>query len=137
MTIKCNPEAAPRPKFVWKKDNLVIGSGGRRRILENGNLIISPVSRDDEGVYTCTASNDYGMDESRGLLIVLRNPRLTRMLPPLLYRSVLDNFTLVCQAYTDELLDTAYIWTHNGIRVKDRDPKNTRVVSFHSLNIYG
>lgn len=72
MTIKCNPEAAPRPKFVWKKDNLVIGSGGRRRILENGNLIISPVSRDDEGVYTCTASNDYGMDESRGLLIVLR-----------------------------------------------------------------
>lgn len=71
MTIICNPEAAPRPRFTWKKDHLVIGSGGRRRILENGNLIISPVSRDDEGVYTCTATNDYGTDESRGRLIVL------------------------------------------------------------------
>lgn len=71
-TIVCNPEAAPRPSFVWKKDGNVIGSGGRRRILLTGNLIISPVSRDDEGMYTCIASNQYGSDESRGRLIVLR-----------------------------------------------------------------
>lgn len=25
VTIICSPEAAPRPKFTWKKDNLVIG----------------------------------------------------------------------------------------------------------------
>jgi hypothetical protein len=25
ITIMCNPEAAPRPKFVWKKDDIVIG----------------------------------------------------------------------------------------------------------------
>jgi hypothetical protein len=25
ITITCNPEAAPRPKFVWKKDGNVIG----------------------------------------------------------------------------------------------------------------
>lgn len=25
VTIKCNPEAAPRPKFTWKKDGNVIG----------------------------------------------------------------------------------------------------------------
>jgi hypothetical protein len=25
VTIKCNPEAAPRPRFVWKKDGNVIG----------------------------------------------------------------------------------------------------------------
>jgi hypothetical protein len=25
ITIICNPEAAPRPKFVWKKDGNVIG----------------------------------------------------------------------------------------------------------------
>lgn len=48
------------------------GSGGRRRILESGNLIISPVSRDDEGIYTCIAQNQYGSDESQGRLIVLR-----------------------------------------------------------------
>lgn len=72
VTIVCKPEAAPRPKFVWKKDGNVIGSGGRRRILETGNLIVSPVSRDDEGTYVCTATNQYGSDETRGRLIVLR-----------------------------------------------------------------
>lgn len=71
MTIKCNPEAAPRPKFVWKKDGNVIGAGGHRRIYDNGNLFISPVSRDDEGIYTCTASNELGLDESKGRLLVL------------------------------------------------------------------
>ena len=50
----------------------ILGGGGRRKILENGNLIISPVSRDDAGLYTCTAQNSYGTDSSRGRLIVLR-----------------------------------------------------------------
>lgn len=72
VTIRCNPEAAPKPKYVWKKNGNVLGSGGHRRILDNGNLIISPVSRDDEGLYTCTASNELGMDESHGRLIILR-----------------------------------------------------------------
>lgn len=72
VSIKCNPEAAPRPRFIWKKDGNEIASGGHRRIFKNGNLFISPVSRDDEGVYTCTASNELGVAESRGRLIVLR-----------------------------------------------------------------
>lgn len=71
-TIVCNPEAAPRPKFQWKKDGNVIGAGGHRRILPTGTLIISPTSRDDEGIYTCVATNTYGSDESRSRLIVLR-----------------------------------------------------------------
>lgn len=72
VTIKCNPEAAPKPIFIWKKNGNELGSGGHRRILNNGNLIISPVSRDDEGLYTCVASNKLGVDESFGRLIVLR-----------------------------------------------------------------
>lgn len=71
VTILCNPEAAPRPKFIWKKDGNVIGTGGRRTILDTGTLTIRPVSRDDEGTYVCSASNQYGSDESRGRLIVL------------------------------------------------------------------
>ena len=49
MTIACNPEAAPRPKIIWKKDGFTIGSGGRRVVLPSGHLHIHPVSRDDEG----------------------------------------------------------------------------------------
>lgn len=25
VVIKCNPEAAPKPQFVWKKDGNVLG----------------------------------------------------------------------------------------------------------------
>lgn len=75
-TIVCDPEAAPQPAFQWKKDGIIIGSGGHRRILPNGNLLISPTSRDDEGVYTCIASNAYGTAESHARLIVLQELRL-------------------------------------------------------------
>jgi hypothetical protein len=71
-TIVCDPEAAPRPKFQWKKDGNMIGAGGHRKILPTGTLVISPTSRDDEGVYTCMATNAYGTDESKARLIVLR-----------------------------------------------------------------
>ncbi|XP_044742029.1 contactin, partial [Chrysoperla carnea] len=125
VTIKCNPEAAPKPKFVWKKDNNVIGSGGRRIILPNGNLVIRPVSRDDAGIYTCSASNVYGVGESRGRLIVLHSPRLVESLQPQIQMSVRNNLALRCQADTENLLDVAYIWKHNGIRIRDVDVYNS------------
>lgn len=139
VTIVCNPEAAPRPRFIWKKDGNVIGPGGHRRILDNGNLIISPVSRDDEGVYTCQATNELGMDESRGLLIVLRTPRLIQYLPPQVVTDVGGTFSLHCQAEMEERLDIAYIWNHNGMRIRDIDVQssNYRInIAAGYLNIF-
>ncbi|KAL1110582.1 hypothetical protein AAG570_008110 [Ranatra chinensis] len=136
VTINCNPEAAPQPKFMWKKDNILIGSGGRRRILDNGNLVISPVSRDDEGIYTCNAQNMYGSDESKGKLIVLR-PSLVENLPARIVTSVGKNVFLQCKANSEELLDTAYIWTHNGLRLKSGDHHDTKIkVDGGNLAIY-
>ncbi|XP_031782439.1 contactin [Nasonia vitripennis] len=123
VTLICNPEAAPRPKFTWKKDGNVLGSGGRRRITDTGSLIISPVSRDDEGTYVCQVSNEYGNDESRGRLIVLNGPVLIESLPPTIRTAVNLNQTLRCMAYTDEMLDVAYIWMHNDMRIRDKDLK--------------
>lgn len=51
---------------------IFLGSGGRRRILDNGNLVIYPVGRDDEGLYVCIAENVHGIEESHGRLIVMR-----------------------------------------------------------------
>jgi hypothetical protein len=44
--------------------------------------------------------------------------------------SVEDDITLRCQAESEEILDVAYIWTHNGLRIRDTDLIHTRVVSF-------
>ncbi|KAK0161854.1 hypothetical protein PV327_008261 [Microctonus hyperodae] len=121
VTLTCNPEAAPKPTFVWKKDGNVLGSGGRRHILENGNLVISPVSRDDEGMYVCVATNTYGNDETRGRLLVLRGPNFIEQLPPRISTEIMNNQTLRCQADTDSMLDVAYMWSHNGILIRDQD----------------
>lgn len=130
VTIVCNPEAAPRPSFEWRKDGLVIGRGGRRRITRNGNLIIEPVSREDEGNYTCTAQNMYGEDSSTGRLIVLRKPEFYRSPPELITSSKGENITMECEAYTDILLDTAYIWRHNGLRIEVDDTAFLRNLAY-------
>ena len=43
--------------------------------------------------------------------------------------AVHDNVRLECHAVSEELLDLAYIWTHNGLRIRDTDPIRSRVVS--------
>lgn len=127
VTLFCKPEAAPRPKYTWKKDGTVLGSTGRRRVLDNGNLFISPVSRDDDGLYTCTASNMYGSDESSGRLIVLRGPSLVETMEPRIITAVRRDVVLHCQAASEEILDLAYIWTHNGLRISNSENRNTHI----------
>ncbi|XP_037953101.1 contactin-like [Teleopsis dalmanni] len=127
-TIVCNPEAAPRPKFVWKKDGQVIGSGGHRRILPSGTLIISPTSRDDEGTYTCVASNQAGFDESRARLIVLQEIRFIQTPPLRIVTKEHDLIYLQCEASYDELLDIAYVWKRNGEVLKNNHDGTERII---------
>lgn len=141
-SIECKPEAAPQPKIVWKKDGNIIGSGGHRRILPSGTLIISPTSRDDEGLYTCVASNSQGVAESRARLIVLQELRFTEQLPPKLIKQVNDMLYLRCDVSYDEILDIAFLWAHND-RIINNDSKEDRMqndakyrVGYNSLEVY-
>ncbi|XP_017081684.1 contactin [Drosophila eugracilis] len=127
-TIVCNPEAAPRPKFQWKKDGQVIGSGGHRRILPSGTLTIAPTSRDDEGVYTCIASNQAGTDESHARVIVLQEIRFIETPPQRIVSREHDLIFLHCEAAFDELLDIAYVWKHNGETLKNNHDGTGRIV---------
>ncbi|KRT79851.1 Fibronectin domain-containing protein [Oryctes borbonicus] len=123
VTINCNPEAAPKPQYIWKKEGHVIDSGGPRRIFSNGSLYIRQVSRDDAGFYTCAATNELGFDESTGRLVVLRGPNFIEMLRPRIVTAIGRHFELRCEASIDQyaLLDIAYIWKHNGIPIEDAD----------------
>ncbi|CAL4227279.1 unnamed protein product, partial [Meganyctiphanes norvegica] len=96
----------------------MVCTGGRRHLLRNGNLVITPVSRDDDGVYTCTAKNIYGEDSSSGRLIVLREPEFYKSPPDVIREAVGRSITMECEAYTDEILDTTYMWRHNDMRIE-------------------
>ncbi|XP_055631251.1 contactin isoform X2 [Toxorhynchites rutilus septentrionalis] len=139
-TIECEPEAAPRPKIVWKKDGNVVGSGGHRRIMPTGTLYISSTSRDDEGVYTCVASNSQGVEESKSRLIVLQELRFIEQLPPKVIKQINEMLYLKCDVSYDELLDVAFLWAQNG-RIIDAnndlqsvDPRI--VVNYNSLEVH-
>ncbi|EDW95649.1 contactin [Drosophila yakuba] len=127
-TIVCDPEAAPRPKFQWKKDGQVIGSGGHRRILPSGTLTIAPTSRDDEGIYTCIASNQAGTDESHARVIVLQEIRFIETPPQRIVSKEHDLIFLHCEAAFDELLDIAYVWKHNGEILKNNHDGTGRII---------
>ncbi|XP_037068317.1 contactin-like isoform X2 [Pollicipes pollicipes] len=120
-TIACDPEAAPRPKIEWQLNGRPIGStsnpasAGRRRVLPNGYLQLDPVGIDDEGTYTCVASNRYGKDSSSGRLRVLAAPVLVERPDLEMVKVVDDVVTIRCRAEAEPNLDLAYVWTHNGL----------------------
>lgn len=75
ITILCQPEAAPTPEIIWKKNgiemNLTPGSQNNRvQLYQNGNLFIERLTRQDAANYTCTATNSYGMASSTAYLFV-------------------------------------------------------------------
>ncbi|CAG7734727.1 unnamed protein product [Allacma fusca] len=135
VTIQCRPEAAPRPTFRWMKDGNFIGTGGRRRILPNGSLLINPVSREDEGYFTCVASNRLGTAESTGHLSVLRGPHLVNNLEGPRQYTVGSTLQMFCRAEAEPKLDVAYIWKHNGIRI-DRSYRTKLDTGTGHLEIY-
>lgn len=137
-SISCNPEAAPRPKFQWKKDGNVVSAGGHRKIKPDGTLVISPTSRDDEGVYTCVATNAYGTDESRARLIVLQEIRFSQSLQPQVVTEIGRFLYMRCEIWSDLLLDVAFVWTFNGeiINPHDEEFRNERIeINYNELTI--
>ncbi|KAA0195696.1 hypothetical protein HAZT_HAZT002034 [Hyalella azteca] len=134
-TLECNPEAAPLPEFVWRKNGIRIGSAGRTEILRSGMLVITSVTREDAGNYTCTATNAYGSASSSGRLIVLIRPEFYRAPPETILTSVRENVTLECEAYTDPLLDMAYYWRQNGLRIHTDDDTYLRNLAYMQVNI--
>ncbi|XP_023243533.1 contactin-like [Centruroides sculpturatus] len=116
FTIPCRPEAAPFPTFEWRRDNQILTSG-RYQILDNGYLYIGSVSLLDEGMYTCIAKNSHGNARSSGNLIVLSFPSLRESPTSKLAAVVNSDLTLKCEARTNLLLDVAYVWLQNGLRI--------------------
>lgn len=94
-----------------------IGGSSRVRILPNGFLSIHPVQISDEGIYTCLARNDHGKDQTQGYLRVFNQPRIWRGPGPGYEPKVNETLELPCEALTNNILDVAYIWLHNGLRI--------------------
>uniref|UniRef100_A0A914CI05 Ig-like domain-containing protein n=1 Tax=Acrobeloides nanus TaxID=290746 RepID=A0A914CI05_9BILA len=73
--LKCQVNGYPDPEIIWLKDGEILKSTRRKQLGfdENGNctLSISNCSREDSGIYMCTAKNEHGIQSTDCALTVV------------------------------------------------------------------
>ena len=125
IELKCHVDAAPPPTFKWTKGSEVLQDSSKYNLRTPGKLILSNVSKDDQGMYGCEVTNvipetgaAVGTISSTRELRVINPTRLTEVSPPLLYRQVKDqpgNILLECVAEGDPLANITYEWYRNNL----------------------
>nr|XP_014350241.1 PREDICTED: obscurin isoform X14 [Latimeria chalumnae] len=77
--LSCYVTGHPKPETVWRKDGVVVEEGRRHMVyedeLENFVLKILYCKQEDNGLYTCTASNLAGQTYS-SVLVIVKEPRI-------------------------------------------------------------
>lgn len=84
--LVCRVQSAPRPSFIWSRDNRIINgssqSGGKyaieSRIIDpltyESILMVDRVDSDDYGLYECKAENEQGFNRENIVLNVTSKP---------------------------------------------------------------
>ncbi|NXB99164.1 PPN protein, partial [Orthonyx spaldingii] len=80
VRLPCTVEASPALTIEWQKDGQPLSSP-RHKQQSDGALVISRVSSEDIGFFTCVASNGRDRDQRRVLLRPLGELRITGLLP--------------------------------------------------------
>ncbi|KFR09596.1 Papilin, partial [Opisthocomus hoazin] len=80
VRLPCTVEASPALTIEWQKDGQPLSSP-RHRQQSDGALVISRVSSEDAGFFTCVASNGRDQDQRQVLFRPLGELRITGLLP--------------------------------------------------------
>uniref|UniRef100_A0A3Q3KUE3 receptor protein-tyrosine kinase n=1 Tax=Mastacembelus armatus TaxID=205130 RepID=A0A3Q3KUE3_9TELE len=71
VTLSCHSEGVPPPTITWYKDEHALSPGSGIVISpEDGTLHIDRITMEDQGLYTCQATNDRGSAESSAYIWV-------------------------------------------------------------------
>ncbi|NWR29159.1 PPN protein, partial [Tachuris rubrigastra] len=80
VRLPCTVEASPTLTIEWQKDGQPLSSP-RHRQQSDGALVISRVSPEDLGFFTCIASNGRDLDQRQVLFRPLGELKITGLLP--------------------------------------------------------
>ncbi|XP_027750016.1 contactin-6-like isoform X3 [Empidonax traillii] len=117
VTIGCKPSASPRAVITWRKGSELLHPNKRVMFLEDGSLRLSNITRADAGVFTCVATNQFGVARNSGNLIVKERTVIT--IPPSdTDATVGESIVLPCQVSHDPSLAVAFTWSFNGQRIE-------------------
>uniref|UniRef100_A0AAY5K5Y9 Protein tyrosine kinase 7 (inactive) n=1 Tax=Esox lucius TaxID=8010 RepID=A0AAY5K5Y9_ESOLU len=80
--LHCQATADPEPQIQWMvKDKVLDASRKRFQIMPNGSLVITDVTTDDTGKYTCIAGNSCSISDRVAQLYVVEKPAPTSVDP--------------------------------------------------------
>ncbi|CAI5454959.1 unnamed protein product [Caenorhabditis angaria] len=123
--LNCPANGSPPPTITWLKDGIGLEENERYVLFDGGRqLQISSTQGDDQGRYTCIATNSEGSDDLENTLDVIVPPVIQG--PPHENISVIDGFAaeLICDSdHTGMEVE----WQRNGQRIT---PETLRGDSF-------
>ncbi|KAL8608110.1 hypothetical protein ACOMHN_016565 [Nucella lapillus] len=114
VLLPCETEGSPTPTVYWLKDRAVLEEKASHRMLANGSLLLSNLQPRNNGVYTCIAQNNAGIDN--------RDIRLRVQIPPKIMVSqkkftVLQNRTIVLPCQASGRPRPKIRWERNGQKI--------------------
>ena len=65
LTLRCRVRGYPVPTIKWLKDEKPLNANDRISTNSDGELFIKGLGVVDNGMYTCEASNDLGVDKNQ------------------------------------------------------------------------
>lgn len=79
LVLPCNAAGFPKPRVTWKmqigtSDFITLHPVGRRKIYDNGTLVIQNVESDDVGLYQCDVSNGVEPPLSKAVKVSVHVP---------------------------------------------------------------
>jgi len=122
VTLRCRVFGAPKPKIKWRRENVEL-SGGRYKVLDNGDLQIDYVAPNDQGTYQCKAANKFDEVTVEGELHVKSRTAILQR-PESIELPAGRMAMLKCNAESDPTLPQEVIWLYNGKKIDfDSDPR--------------
>ncbi|XP_020621934.1 hemicentin-1-like isoform X3 [Orbicella faveolata] len=113
--LPCKPLGEPQPSVKWFKDGTAVsyGQNSSYKLEADGTLVITKVTDDDGGIYTCMAQNYLGKANATAPGILLER---TKIVVKPQNRTVTKGtrVTLQCRATADPSLELRYIWRKDG-----------------------
>ncbi|XP_071515843.1 hemicentin-1-like [Panulirus ornatus] len=109
----CPVHAMPAPSVLWMKDANIMQQSFTA--LDPRRLLLTNVSKDDDGRYTCLATNEAGTVEQDFTLHVMVAPRLLDLDSPVVEKSVIVNrpVTITCFIVSDP--PPSISWLKDGV----------------------
>lgn len=97
VELECEASGFPKPQIEWKKDNSMENLPSKA-LIRDSLLIIPNVQVEDEGEYTCVATNQLASIEAKAYMIVYEKPSFIKTMSNLTIGIDSKSLTIECNA---------------------------------------